>query len=93
MASRYYDLMAFDNELKIIQRNIEWQKRGLEVVEAQMAGGSATALAVRQFKAQVLHTEGAEIEIRQAMVATENELNNLLGRFPAPISRDTSLIK
>ncbi|WP_018614363.1 TolC family protein [Segetibacter koreensis] len=92
VASLYYELMALDYQLQIIQRNIELQKRGLEVVEAQMAGGRATALAVRQFKAQVLHTQGAEVVIRQSRIRTENELNSLLGRFPKTIDRDTSII-
>jgi outer membrane protein TolC len=92
VASRYYELLALDNQLRIIARNIELQRRGLEIVEAQMAGGRATALAVRQFKAQVLNTQGAEIDIRQSIISTENELNNLLGRFPEPIARDTSII-
>ncbi|MCW3078677.1 TolC family protein [Segetibacter sp.] len=92
VAGRYYELLALDNQLRIIARNIDLQKRGLEIVEAQMAGGRATALAVRQFKAQVLNTQGAEIDIRQSVQRTENELNNLLGRFPAPVARDTSII-
>ena len=92
VAHRYYDLLALDYQLRIIARNIELQKRGLEIVEAQMAGGRATALAVRQFKAQVLHTQGAEVEIQQLILRTENELNSLLGRFPTTVARDTSII-
>lgn len=92
VARLYFELMSLDNQSKIILKNIELQKRGLEIVEAQMAGGRATALAVRQFKAQVLHTQGTEIEIRQSIVETENELNKLLGRFPSDIDRDTSLV-
>lgn len=92
VARMYYELLALDYELKIIQRNIELQKRGLEVVEAQMAGGRATALAVRQFKAQVLHTREAEVNIQQAITRTENELNALLCRFPTAVARDTSIL-
>lgn len=92
VARLYYDLLALDGQQKIIRRNIELQNRGLEVVEAQMAGGRATALAVQQFKAQVLHTRGVEVDIRRSIAKTENELNNLLGRFSIPIERDTSLI-
>lgn len=91
VAGMYYELVALDNQLRIIQKNIELQKKGLEVVEAQMAGGRATALAVKQFNAQVLHTQGAEYEIRQAIIRIESDLNNLLGRFSSPIARDTTL--
>ena len=93
VAGMYYELVALDNQLRIIQRNIELQRKGLEVVEAQMAGGRATALAVKQFTAQVLHTQGAEFEIRQAIIRTENELNTLIGRFPTAIVRDTTLLR
>jgi multidrug efflux system outer membrane protein len=92
VAGLYYELMALDNQLAIIQRNIELQRRGLEVVEAQMAGGRATALAVRQFQAQVLRTRAAEVDIQRLVFRTENELNNLLGRFPSPVLRDTTLL-
>lgn len=91
VARLYYDLQALDQQQKIIQKNIALQNRGLEVVEAQIEGGRATALAVRQFQAQILNTKGTEVEIAQAIVRTENELNNLLGRFPSPIDRDSAI--
>ena len=92
VARLYYDLQALDYQQRILQKNISLQQRGLEVVEAQMAGGRATALAVRQFQAQILHTKEAEVQLRQAIVRTENELNVLLGRLPSPINRDTAFI-
>jgi NodT family efflux transporter outer membrane factor (OMF) lipoprotein len=92
VAAMYYELLALDNQLKIVQRNISLQQSGLEIVEAQMAGGRATALAVRQFKAQVLQTRGAAINIRRSIAATENALNSLLGRFPIEVPRDSSLM-
>jgi multidrug efflux system outer membrane protein len=46
-------------------------------------------LAVRQFKAQLLNTQSLEIDVNQRIVATENQLNLLLGRFPQPITRST----
>lgn len=92
VARLYYELLALDYQQTIIRRNIELQKRGLEVVEAQMAGGRATALAVKQFTAQVLHTQGVEVGLRQEIIRTENELNSLLGRLPSPIERDSSLL-
>ncbi|HEV7330530.1 MAG TPA: TolC family protein [Flavisolibacter sp.] len=92
VARLYYDLQSLDYQQRIIQKNVALQRRGLEVVEAQMAGGRATALAVRQFKAQILHTQEVEVQLRQSIVRTENELNALLGRLPSPIERDTTFI-
>jgi len=92
VASLYYELIALDKRLKILKENIKLQNKGLEVVEAQMTGGRATALAVSQFKAQRTATQGKQFEIRQAITRVENQLNLLLGRYPTEIHRDTSAI-
>jgi len=92
VANLYFELIALDKRAEIVKRNIALQKKGVEIVAAQMVGGRATALAVSQFKAQMLATQGSEFEIRQAISQTENKLNNLLGRFPSKIERDTSSI-
>lgn len=93
VAQLYYQLLALDAKLAIASRNIRLQQKAVEIVEAQMTGGRATALAVRQFKAQLLHTRAAAVEINQMIIQTENELNALVGRFPGPIIRDSSIAK
>lgn len=90
VAELYYELSALDKRLEIIQRNMLLQDMGLEIVEAQMAGGRATALAVSQFKAQRIATQGKQFEIRQAINRMENELNLLMGRYQGKVGRDTS---
>ncbi|MDO7744110.1 MAG: TolC family protein, partial [Pedobacter sp.] len=92
IATMYFELIALDKHAEILKRNIALQQKGVEIIEAQMAGGRATALAVSQFKAQLMATQGSSYQITQAIVKTENELNNLLGRYPAAINRDTSSI-
>lgn len=92
VARLYYRLLALDAKLLIANRNINLQQKAIEIVEAQMSGGRATALAVHQFKAQWLHTRSAAVEISQGIIETENELNALTGRFPAPVNRDSTLL-
>ncbi|WP_412468848.1 TolC family protein [Pedobacter sp. KLB.chiD] len=92
VAALYYELIALDKRLQILKSNILLQDKGLETVEAQMAGGRATALAVSQFKAQRTATMGKQFEIRQQIRSVENDLNNLLGQFAKKIPRDTALI-
>jgi len=92
VADMYFELISLDKQMKILGANIKLQKKGVEIIEAQQAGGRATSLAVRQFKAQMLSTEGKQFEIRQTIKRTENELNALLGRYPAEITRDTAAI-
>lgn len=92
VASLYYELLAQDNNMEVIRRNIQLQERAVEIVEAQKEGGRATELAVKQFKAQLLNTQSFGYEVRQAIVAIENNLNLLLGRYPQPVKRSASII-
>lgn len=87
----YYELMAMDSELAIIQKNIVLQQSAVENIKIQKEGGRANELGVRQFTAQLLNTQSLEIQINQRIVEAENNLNLLLGRFPQKIQRGMGL--
>ena len=91
VARLYYELMAQDDNMAIIQRNIQLQEKAFYIVQAQKEGGRATELAVQQFNAQLLHTKGFLYEIKQSITVVENALNVLLGRYPQPITRSNSI--
>jgi len=91
VARLYYELMAQDDNMAIIQRNIQLQEKAFYIVQAQKEGGRATELAVQQFSAQLLHTKGFLYEIKQSITAVENALNVILGRYPQPITRSNSI--
>ncbi|SFQ68476.1 efflux transporter, outer membrane factor (OMF) lipoprotein, NodT family [Hymenobacter arizonensis] len=91
VASLYYELLTYDNQLAVLGKNRALQERAVEIVKLQKLGGRATELAVQQFTAQLLRTRSLEIEARQRIAATENTLNRLLGRYPQPIRRGLPL--
>ena len=88
VASSYYELLALDNQLDIINQNIEIQNNALEIVKLQKQAARVTELAVRRFEAQVLSTRSLQYDIQQRITETENRINFLVGRFPQPITRD-----
>lgn len=92
VALLYFELLTLDKEAHILKQNIKLQEKGVEIIEAQLAGGRATALAVSQFRAQLMGTKGRAYEIRQSQKETENELNTLMGRYPVKIARDTNTL-
>jgi len=87
VATLYYELLAYDNELRIIQENIRLQENAVEVVALQKEAGRATELAVKQFAAQLLNTRSLGIMVRQQIIHTENLLNRMMGRLPQQIER------
>lgn len=87
VASLYYDLLALDNQLEILRQNISLQETALELIKIQKDAGKVTELAVQQFHAQLLNTKSLEVQIQQQIIADENRLNLLLGRYPQQIVR------
>jgi len=88
VASSYYELLALDNQLLIVNQNIELQTNALKVVKLQMESTRVTMLAVRKFEAEVLNTQSLQYGIKQRIRETENKINFLLARYPQPIQRD-----
>ncbi|HLP39817.1 efflux transporter outer membrane subunit [Lacibacter sp.] len=90
IAELYYELMALDNLLAIIQQNIELQSNALQVVKLEKDAAKVTQLAVNRFEAQLLNTKNLQYDIQQKIVETENKINFLAGRFPQPVVRNSA---
>lgn len=90
IASSYYELMALDNLLSIVQQNIELQSNALQIVKLEKDAAKVTQLAVNRFEAQLLNTKNLQYEIQQQIVEAENKINFLAGRFPQPVVRNSA---
>lgn len=87
VADDYYELLALDNQLDIIQQYIKLQQKALEISKIQKEAAAATELAVKKFEAELAKSKASEYTIRQQITEKENEINALLGRYPQPIVR------
>lgn len=87
VAETYYELLALDNRLAILDRQIEIQRQTLQTAEAMKESARATELAVQRFEAEVRKNQSERNIILQEIVESENHLNFLVGRFPQPIDR------
>ncbi|WP_147678879.1 TolC family protein [Algibacter pacificus] len=87
IANSYYELMALDSQLAIINKNLELQQNALKMVKIQKQAARATELAVRRFEAEVLKNQSNRFEIKQHIIEVENTINFLVGRYPQHIER------
>jgi outer membrane protein, multidrug efflux system len=87
IANSYYELLALDNQLEIINQNIEIQSNAFEIVKIQKDAARVTELAVRKFEAEVLKTKSLQFEVQQKIIETENRINFLVGRYPQHVDR------
>lgn len=88
IANSYYELVALDNQLEILDRNIELQKNALEVVKLKKMAARETELGVQRFQAEVLKNQGRRFALEQQRILAESRINFLVGRFPRPVARD-----
>lgn len=91
IANSYYELLALDNQLDIVNSNIEIQNNALAVVKLQKESARVTELAVKKFEAEVYKTRSLQFDIQQAILETENHINFLVGRFPQSVERDHTI--
>ncbi|KAA9349415.1 TolC family protein [Larkinella humicola] len=89
IANSYYELMAYDNQLEIIKRNIDILTNALSIIKQEKEAAKVTELAVRRFEAEVYKTQNLQYDVQQKIVETENRINFLVGRFPQRIQRSS----
>lgn len=87
VADNYYELLALDNQLDIIQQYIKLQQKALEISKIQKEAAATTELAVKKFEAELAKSKATEYTIRQEIIEKENQINALCGRYPQPIVR------
>lgn len=90
IARSYYELVALDRQLEVLESNIGLQRDALEIVRFQKEAARVTELAVQRFEAEVLRNRSRLFDLEQARVRAENRINFLLGRFPTHVARDPS---
>ncbi|MGY5355168.1 TolC family protein [Wenyingzhuangia sp. IMCC45467] len=88
IANSYYELLALDNQLEILKRNIKLQSNALEIVKLQKQSARVTELAVKRFEAQVYSTKSIQFDIQQKVLETENKIRFLVGGYAGAIKRD-----
>ncbi len=90
VSDSYYELMSLDNQLEIIDQFLVTIKKARQVVELQQIAGRTTSLAIKRFDAEVLKNESRKYDIQQKIIVAENHLNQLLGRLPQHIDRESN---
>jgi len=93
IARSYYELIALDNQLEVLHRNIKIQRDALEVVKFQKQAARVTQLAVQRFEAEVLKNRSRLYDLEQERVQAENRINFLVGRFPQHVGRNALALK
>jgi outer membrane protein, multidrug efflux system len=87
IADKYYELLALDKRLEILDQIIALQEQSLRVAEAKKEFARDTELPVQRFRAEVRKNQSQKLIINQEIVQVENRINFLVGRYPQRVER------
>lgn len=88
IAASYYELLAIDHTIKIIDETILLQEKAYELVKAQKEHAASNELAVKQFESRLLNLRGFRVDLQQQTRQVENALHILTGTLPGEIKRE-----
>jgi len=92
IVNNYFNLLEFDNELRITRENIVILQKSLELVRNKMVAGTASGLVVAQAEAQLAQAM-TQLPILQMKIGeNENYLSILLGEPPHAINRGNAML-
>ena len=89
VAENYYELLALDNRLLILDKTIQIQQESLNTAKAFKEAARGTELAVQRFQAEVQKNQSEKLIIQQQITEAENRINYLAGRYPQPVVRSS----
>jgi NodT family efflux transporter outer membrane factor (OMF) lipoprotein len=78
----YFDLRNYQEQIDITSKNLDIQKKTLDLIKAQQRGAIASDFDVERASAQVSTTESKLPQLRSAYQLMLNQINVLLGELP-----------
>jgi len=93
VAQAYFDLLEFDRELEIAIETTESFRETLLLFTRRYEGGVGSKLQTERAAGALYQTEANIPNLEAQIVATENQINVLLGRNPGPIPRGAQLVQ
>lgn len=91
VAAAYFDLRELDAELDVARRTTAGFADTFSLFERRLRGGTASALETTRAEALLANASAQIPLLEREIVATENQINVLLGRVPGPIARGAAL--
>ncbi len=87
VATSYYELIALDNELAIVQQTLSTREEGVRQAKLRFEGGLTSETSYQQAQVELAKTATLIPQLEQQISAKENEISLLCGSYPSAIER------
>ncbi len=92
VATAYYELIALDNQLLIVNQTLKTRKEGVAQAKLRFEGGITSETSYQQAKVE-LATAAAEIpELQRKIAVKESQISLLAGSYPDRVARNKSKV-
>ena len=91
VARAYFELVALDNELKIVRQTLNSRAEGVRLAEIRYRGGLTSEIVYQQAKLELARTETLIPDLERQISLKENEISFLTGDYPHSIKRTEDL--
>lgn len=89
IASTYFQLLALDAQLKLVDSTLINRERSIETIVALKDAGNVTEVGVKQTEAQLYTAQIIKEDLKNNIILLENTMSILLGEAPHEIERST----
>ncbi len=87
VAQAYFELVALDNELKIVRQTVDARRESLHLARIRYEGGLTSETAFRQAQVELARTETLVPDLERQITLKENDLALLVGEYPHSMKR------
>ncbi len=91
VAQAYFELLELDLQREIALRTTESFRDSLDIFRRRLEGGVASRLETARASASLAQTAAEVPNLERLIVLKENQINLLIGRPPAPVTRGAAL--
>ncbi|MCO6174612.1 efflux transporter outer membrane subunit [Flavobacterium sp. NRK F10] len=87
IASLYYQMLATEEQIKVVTQTLENRKKSVEVIHALKDAGNVNEVGVKQTEAQQYATEVTLSDLKYNLRVLENSFNVLLNKKPGSVEK------
>lgn len=87
VAQAYFELVALDNELSIVQQTVDARRESLHLARVRYEGGLTSETAFRQAQVELARTATLVPDLERKIALKENDIAFLTGEYPHHIKR------
>lgn len=87
VAENYFDLVALDNELRIVKQTLIAREEGVKLAKIRFEGGLTSETSYQQAQLEYAKTAAMIPDLEKKIAIKENEILKLAGTYPTKVHR------